>query len=120
MAACLFLVTGCAPPAPGSVQPEEVIEDAQYYYACGNEVLVLDDGRVFYPLLREDQETFDTEPYAAGAIVSVDRFAAVMPPGPGDDTGTLTIYEDGMAHWVSDSGTEAWLTTETIEYNWMC
>lgn len=119
-AALALGVVGCTGSNPGSISVVEVIDDAQYYYACGNEVLTLEDGRVFYPLLPEDQESFDSEPHAAGPTVSLADFAAVMAPGPGDDSGTLTVYEDGTAHWISDSGLEAWLTEDPIEYRWVC
>ncbi|MFX0538576.1 hypothetical protein ACQBAT_13435 [Ornithinimicrobium sp. Y1847] len=42
-------------------------------------------------------------------------------PAPGDDVGTVTIFTDGIAHFVSDSGElERWLTTEEREYGWVC
>ncbi|MGO1317247.1 MAG: hypothetical protein ACTMIR_09470 [Cellulomonadaceae bacterium] len=41
-------------------------------------------------------------------------------PWPGDDTRTLTIFADGMAHWVSDTGIEAWLSEAPREYDWVC
>ncbi|MGD8150598.1 hypothetical protein [Ornithinimicrobium sp. Y1694] len=48
-------------------------------------------------------------------------FPAIPAPEPGDDVGTVTIFTDGMAHFVSDSGElERWLTTEEREYGWVC
>ncbi|MCK0110787.1 hypothetical protein MWU75_01340 [Ornithinimicrobium sp. F0845] len=44
----------------------------------------------------------------------------VSEPGPGDDIGTLTVYADGRAHYVSDSGQEIWLVDEHRTYNWVC
>ena len=103
----------------------EVVEDVDYYYACGNEVLELADGRTFYPLV--DQDQVDPDDYlGAPAAMSPDLVLAaglvlaVVEPGPGDDTGTLTVYDDGMAHFVSDSGIEAWLDEEPREYEWVC
>jgi hypothetical protein len=46
--------------------------------------------------------------------------AAVPPPGPGDDVGTLIVYADGMARYESDSGNVMWLTNVEPEYTWVC
>ena len=65
------------------------------------------------------------------ALLAVDReqppapglagFARVSPPGPGDDTGTLVVWADGVARWTSDSGNlDVWLVDEPITYNWVC
>lgn len=95
--------------------------DVEYYYACGNETLELPDGRTFYPLFPEEQEDFDESPYASSASSAWGGvLVGVAAPGPGDDTGALTIYEDGMAYWESDSGIEAWLTDEPQRYEWVC
>lgn len=115
------LLAACGPPEPGSVASTESHDDLEYYYACGNEILEMADGRTFYPLFPEEQDTFDDAPYAAPAASAWGGvMLGVAAPGPGDDTGTLTIYEDGMAHWESDSGIEAWLTDEPQDYNWVC
>lgn len=109
----------------GSIAVVDVIENLNYYYACGNENLTLPDGRTFYPLHFEDQETFDDSryeipPQALDDLTATPGMTAVAPPSPGDDTGRLIIFEDGMALWVSDSGSEAWLTEEPQQYNWDC
>ncbi len=114
------------PLAPGTTPAVvEVVEDVDYYYACGNEVLELADGRAFYPLERQDQ--VDPDDYLGAPVaehpdlvLAAGLVLAVVAPGPGDDVGTLTIYDDGMAHYVSDSGIEAWLDTEVREYGWEC
>ena len=47
--------------------------------------------------------------------------ARVMEPGPGDDVGTLVIWADGVARFVSDSGDlTAWMVTDEITYDWVC
>lgn len=117
----VVLLAACGEPAPGSVETEEVIDDLEYYYACGNETLELEDGRTFYPLYPEEQEDFDDSPYESpGPSASGGWLVVVNPPGPGDDTGVLRVYEDGMAHWESESGIEAWLTDEPQRYDWVC
>jgi len=121
----LLAACGRSGPAPDSgPQVSETIEDVDYYYACGNEVLELQDGRRFYPFV--DQDEVDQDAYASGptsgapSATFVAAALLVLPPEPGDDTGTLTIYEDGVAQFVSDSGTEAWLREEEQAYNWDC
>lgn len=113
-------LVGCADESSETIGVDEVIEDENYYYACGNETLDLTDGRTFYPLHRDDQDTVDEASYAPSQALSLDPLTQVAPPQPGDDTGTLTIYEDGMARWASESGIEAWLTDEPQEYDWIC
>lgn len=122
------LLAGCGGGAAGPTGPvevAEVVERVDYYYACGNEVLELADGRAFYPLERQDQ--VDPDDYLGAPVaehpdlvLAAGLVLAVAEPGPGDDVGTLTIYDDGMAHYVSDSGIEAWLDTEVREYGWEC
>ena len=56
----------------------------------------------------------------AGGILVSEQLAAVMPPGPGDDTGTLSIYSDGMALWEPDSGGEVWLQPDPVELLFVC
>lgn len=126
-AALVTLLAGCDPngPAPGGgIQVAETIEVVDYHYACGNEVLELPDGRRFYPFV--DQNEVDEDAYAgaptprAVAVPLAAATLAVPAPQPGDDSGTLIIYEDGTAHFVSETGTEAWLTGEEQTYDWVC
>lgn len=130
--ALVTAAAGCGgsddPLAPGTTPTVvEVVEDVDYYYACGNELLELDDGRTFSPLVEQDAVDADDYLGAATAVsgdlvlaAGQDVVLAVVAPGPGDDTGTLTIYDDGMAHWQSDSGIEAWLDAGVREYEWVC
>lgn len=118
----LVTITGCTEDQPSSVPVAEVIEDHEHYHVCGSETIHLPDGRVFYTLLPEDMAQFDESSYSTASGDLGGYVVAASPlPGPGDDTGVLTIYEDGMAHWLSDNGTfEGWLTDEAREYNWEC
>lgn len=124
----VLVVAGCGSgTGPGSGSGTEVIETIEvvdYYYACGNEVLQLPDGRRFYPFV--EQGDVDEDAYLGAFAQSahparlVAATLAVPEPDPGDDTGRLVIYEDGTARFVSDSGIEAWLTEEEQTYNWVC
>lgn len=125
--AVAVLLVGCGGSGSGSgsgTQVAETIEGVDYYYACGNEVLELPDGRRFYPFV--DQDEVDEDAYLSAPTsraVSAPLAAATLAvpaPEPGDDIGTLTIYEDGTARFVSETGTEAWLTEEERTYNWAC
>lgn len=148
--ALTFALTGCTsdgPAAPTTAGPTGITvttthEDVTFYPACGNEELVL-DGTTWYQFSSEEKASLDTSRYpghsagsghdparpAASRVVGGGRLmppaGAVLPavaePGPGDDVGTLTVYSDGIAWFVSDSGDlEAWLTTEVREHNFVC
>ena len=100
-------------------------EHVDAYPACGNEP-VRHDGVTWYPfdagsapeLWKSAIESVNREVYEV-AIVS--GFARVAPPGPGDDLGTLIVWADGIARWMSDSGNlDVWLTTDELTYDWVC
>lgn len=125
--ALVALLAGCQgdEPSAGSTEVAETIAEVDYYYACGNEVLELPDGRRFYPFV--DQDHVDENAYlsaplpqSASARLATVTLIAVPMPEPGEDTGTLTIFEDGTARFVSETGIEAWLTDEEQTYNWVC
>lgn len=126
--ALALALVGCGgtvgPGAGTGTEVVETIEGVDYYYACGNEVLQLPDGRRFYPFAEQhavDEEAYLGAPAPSAATASVVAATLAVPaPEPGDDTGTLTVYEDGTARFVSDSGTEAWLTEDEQTYNWEC
>ena len=112
-------------PEPSGPQVVTVLDDVDYYGACGNEILTTDEG-TFYPLSSDEVDALDVDEYpgkAAGDAEPAGLVAAprmVAPPGPGDDVGTLVIYSDGIARFESDSGTLRWLTDEPREYNFVC
>lgn len=125
--ALVVLLAGCRGTEPSEGRTTgvaETIAGVDYYYACGNEVLELPDGRRFYPFVEQDQVNEDAylgapPPQGASARFAVATLAVPMPE-PGDDTGTLTIFEEGTARFVSETGIEAWLTDEEQTYNWVC
>lgn len=110
--------------AGGAVAIVEVIDDVEYYIACANEPIEI-AGMTWYPVADWGDETTGE---LHERITSVERerparpigFARVAPPGPGDDVGTLYVYSDGYAWYESDSGQSIWLTTDALEYNWVC
>ncbi len=109
----------------------------RFYPACGNETLAY-EGKVWFPFRPTNPEDFPqavagaTDAAAAGrgltgsGAASVPGTASasvgmVIAPGPGDDVGTLTVYDGGFAYWISDSGDlDTWLTDTKIEYLWVC
>ena len=120
------------PSAPGAPSANRAV--VIYYPACGNEVLEY-DGTTWYPIQRPDWEApiFDDPTESPTATASgasggagghglgTSRAHVVAAPGPGDDRGTLVIYDNGVAYFMSDSGDIAtWLTTAPQTYNWVC
>lgn len=92
-----------------------VHEGVRFYPACGNEVLHYED-LTLYMLLRE--ESIEELRLGHGAGI---RLLTVAPPEPGEDLGTLTVYSDGYARFVSDNGAfDVWLTSEPRDYNFVC
>lgn len=130
-----------------TVGTERVHEDVAFYPACGNETVEV-DGTTWYQLLREEQGQIDRSRYlpddtgstASGpgrsptlgaggpgmpgtsrVVTPAIAMPAVAEPGEGDDIGTLTVFTDGMGHFVSDSGDlSTWLTTDERTYDWVC
>ena len=107
-----------------------VHENVVFYPACGNETLTF-EGTTWYQLNHLDGYDDEyAEIYQAFAdaerdpspVVGRRGFApAVVAPGPGDDVGTLVIWADGVARWVSESGDlDVWLVDDEITYNWVC
>lgn len=128
-AASLAALVACAPAAPAYVKRDYV----HFYPACGNETLQW-DGVTYYQYVDGESipypEGWGPMGQAAGvrgatdAMVLADGWTgvgAVVAPGPGDDSGYLTIFTGGIAYFQSDSGDlRAWLTTRVHEYNWEC
>ncbi|MFW7415466.1 hypothetical protein [Demequina sp. SO4-18] len=141
VAAAALMVSGCASEggvsgpvawdeeldlgAPGAEL--DTVDDVGFYPACGNETLTF-EGEDWYPFEPANLDDYPSAPLAlASAALGFARASAVVAlpsveePGPGDATGTLTRYDDGFAHWVSDSGNfETWLTATELEYSWVC
>lgn len=133
LAGCLAVRGGGdpGPDTPGTSSTMEV--QVTYYPACGNETLE-HNGVTWYPFVPDedweepifDGPLDDATAQASGALTihggrGMARVPLVAAPGPGDDIGTLIIYDNGVAYWRSDSGQlETWLTTTPIEYTWVC
>lgn len=117
-------------PETGWVEPEATVvgayEGVEFYPACGDEQLE-HEGVVWYQVQEfEYPEIYDRAANGyreqAPESVAVHGFAArVVAPGPGDDIGTLVVWSDGVAYFVSDSGDlHAWLVQEELTYTWVC
>lgn len=118
--------------SPVPVEIVGVYEGVKAYPACGNETLE-HEGVTWYPVMRLGYEPFDSSLQApADQILAVDRvdppgthfqgFARRVPnPGPGDGIGTLVVWADGVARWISDSGKlDVWMIDDEITYTWVC
>ncbi len=121
-------------PESGAATPEarivEVFEGVEFYPACGNEQLE-HDGVVWYQVQQNEYpEIYDRAvngyreniPEGVGPRGFAQGFAPrVVAPGPGDDIGTLVIWSDDVAYFLSDSGSlTAWLVREQLSYPWEC
>lgn len=120
--------------------------DVKYYPACGNEVLTF-EGRTWFQFKPMHPDAMPHDPLASAPVSTGDAGDAASPtpsalglvggaggrgvlgmavhrvvaPGPGDDVGTLVIYENDLAYWQSNTGgLSRWLTNHEIEYNWVC
>jgi hypothetical protein len=119
------------PTTAGLVPIVAVSEDVRFYPACGNETLEI-HGVTWYPIVHVGYEPFDDSMQAylddvnsrerePSPVVGVRGFARVAPPGPGDDVGTLVVWADGVARWVSHSGElDVVMVDVPITYNWVC
>jgi hypothetical protein len=108
-----------------------VFDEIEFYPACGNETLEHQD-TWWYPIFQVGYEPMDASlAPRVDAVLSIERepspvvgrhgLVRVANPGPGDDSGTLVVWADGVARWVSDSADlDVWMTTEPIDYNWVC
>ena len=121
-------VTVASTTVDGVVEITEIVRKVAYYPGCQNESVVIDD-TTWWPVAEwaDDDGPIDAL-YAE--ITSVTRqepvdpleelALRVGPPGPGDDVGTLFVYADGHAWYLSESGVGVWLTTAEQTYNWVC
>jgi hypothetical protein len=108
-----------------------VYDAVEAYPACGNEPF--DHlGMTWYPLFSEGfdpmmgdlQERVDevrAVQRESSPVRGVHGLVRVPAPGPGDNIGTLVVWADGVARWVSDSrDLDVWLIDEPISYSWVC
>ena len=114
---------GSASPAVRPVEIIDVVRQVQYYPGCQNEPVTI-DGTIWYPLAEFEFGDLVTEIVAIPRQDPADAISGfaprVAPPGPGDDTGTLVVYADGIARFESDSGDVVWLTLDEQTYSWVC
>ena len=112
-------------PAEKVVEVEDIVRDVSYYPACMNEPVEI-NGAIWYPIADWGN---DEQAALVKEIVAIPRAEPVSPngfapqvaePGPGDDTGTLYIYADGIAWYLTDSGNGVWMTTDEMTYDWVC
>ncbi len=107
----------------GDVAITEAFDGFQYYGACRNETVMV-GATMFYPLLQEQLDRLDVSRYATEAPPTTGAksglAARVVPPGPGDDIGTMIVFEDGIARFESESGRVLWLTDQEQTYDWEC
>lgn len=119
--------TSTAPPTdPPVASIVEVYEGVNFYPACGNEQLT-HGGIAWYQVQRNEYpEIYELVTNGnredPPESVAVRGFAPrVVAPGPGDDVGTLVVWSDGVAYFVSDSGDlTAWLVDDELTYPWEC
>lgn len=117
---------------PAPVEIVGVYEGVKAYPACGNERLD-HEGVTWYPVMHFGYLPGDSSlQVRADQILAVDRvdppgagpqgFARRVPsPGPGDDIGTLVVWADGVARWISDSGKlDVWMIDDEVTYTWLC
>ncbi len=117
-----------------ATQPVEIVgvyEAIGFYPACGNETLD-HEGVTWYPLAHAGFDPMDPALQdRADEVLAVERedspvagvhgFARVPSPGPSDDIGTLVVWADGVARWVSKSrDLDVWLIDDEIVYTWVC
>ncbi len=127
-----------AEPSPSSTaegdQPvgvAEVFDGVEAYPACGNEPFTY-LGVTWYPIAFVGSDPIDPRLQdRLERVLGVERdmpetprvgkFARVPAPGPGDDVGTLIVWEDGVGRWTSDSGDlDVWVSVDEVTYNWVC
>jgi hypothetical protein len=129
-------LAACASGAPSTTETPDgpaivaIFEDVNWYPPCAISPIEL-GGDLYYPLPMgappvdaslypvpwEQSDAREATPLAVKIVSDVSR---VVPPGPGDDIGTVIVYSDGMARFESHSGNVAWLTREVQEYGYVC
>ncbi|MEO6651700.1 MAG: hypothetical protein ABIP17_03480, partial [Ilumatobacteraceae bacterium] len=129
---CALIMISVDSSSPTSATPDLVAlvgvhQDVEFYPACMNEPTTM-AGTTWYPVAEwgndELADLYATitsvvreQPTGPAGFAGVPR---VVAPGPGDDVGTLTVWADGVAHFVSLSGLDAWLVDDELSYNWVC
>lgn len=118
-------------PEPDPVPIAGVYEAIDFYPACGNETLdhrgvtwfpvVAAGGEPLVPALQPRVDKILAVDREMSPVTGVHGIVRVVEPGPGDDIGTLVVWEDGVARWVSDSrDLDVWMIDDEIRYMWVC
>ncbi len=109
----------------------DVYELVEFYPACGSETLdhlgvrwyqlVHSGYEPAYPQLQEQFDEVIAVARDESPVAGVAGLVRVVAPGVGDDIGTLVVWADGLARWVSDSrDLDVWMTDEQIVQPWPC
>lgn len=120
--------------SPVSSEPVAIVgvhEGVEFYPACGNEILdhlgvtwfsiVAAGGVPVDPALQPQVDEVFSSEREPSPVAGKRGLVRVAAPGPGDDIGTLVVWADGVARWVSDSGDlDQWLVADEIQYMWVC
>jgi hypothetical protein len=108
-----------------------VYEAVGFYPACGTETLD-HQGVRWYPLAPPGIDALDSDiqdrldeilatEREVSPIAGTRGMVRVPAPGPGDNVGTLVVWADGVARWVSDSGDlDVWMIDDEVVYTWVC
>ncbi len=116
---------------PGPVSIVGVYEEIEFYPACVNETLdhlgvtwfpiVAAGGQPIDPALQPRVDEILAIDRETSPIAGVQGIVRIPGPGPGDDIGTLVVWDDGVARWVSNSrDLDVWMIDDEIRYMWAC
>lgn len=126
--------TPIGPTTVGAATPVQLVgvyDDVVFYPACGNEVLAHRGVRWqpivhvgFDPMVPQLNDLVDDvleTRREKWTPVEPHGMARTPGPGPGDDIGTLAVWADGVARWVSTSrDLDVWMVDDDLGALWVC